>query len=518
MKRPFANAPHRRSLWKPVFPLLCAWALLPAALFGAELSVQEAIDRAVEKNLGLRVQRYNPAVAREGVTLEESTFDIEVSGLANSSTRKRANVRSVTQASESDIRNYNLGASKRLSTGASLSLSTDLSRFGDNAPTTTSQLSYNTEIGLEIRQPLLQGYGRKINLAPIDRARSALSESKYRFRQQVMNVLEEAETAYWDLAFAYSRRALLGSALELSETLLAETQEKERVGLATQVQVLQAEADLALRRESIIVAEQNIANASDNLLSVMGSLSDERVLTEDTVEVTRLPEDRPPLPDIRESWESVLSWDLDLAIQNEVIRQRELDLLVARNRVEPRLDLTASAGYIGFDDQTAVNSIESALNGDGDFWSIGASFSMPWARRQNRARLRQSEFFLEREQARAADIRQQLLQAFRQRWRRLDTAGKRLDAAEVTLQLQRATYEQASARYEAGLIAFREILESQRDFDNARLSMLNARIEVIRAAVALARLDGSILDRNGFTMEELAERPEASVQRASHER
>ena len=54
------------------------------------------------------------------------------------------------------------------------------------------------------------------------------------------------------------------------------------------------------------------------------------------------------------------------------------------------------------------------------------------------------------------------------------------------------------------------MLEAQRDFDQARRQNLRAVIESLRAAIRLSRVDGSILERNGFTWEAvdaLAESP-----------
>ena len=60
-----------------------------------------------------------------------------------------------------------------------------------------------------------------------------------------------------------------------------------------------------------------------------------------------------------------------------------------------------------------------------------------------------------------------------------------------------------SAKFEAGVSTFRVVLEAQEDLDEARLRHLDARFDSIRAVVQLTRLDGSILERNGFVWQDL---------------
>ena len=40
-----------------------------------ELSLQESIQRAIANNLDLKVERYNPRIAKEDIIIQESKFD-----------------------------------------------------------------------------------------------------------------------------------------------------------------------------------------------------------------------------------------------------------------------------------------------------------------------------------------------------------------------------------------------------------------------------------------------------------
>ncbi len=467
----------------------------------ATLTLDEAIRITLVKNLGLQINRINPEIAEEALNIEQAAFDFTLFGSAAAQEANQASISDLTQGTASSRQNFRVGGTKNFSTGATAEITTDLTKSRNNSPSTIVNENFDSSVGIDLRQPLLRGAGKNVNLAPINRAKSALGESRLRLTQQVLDLVSQTEIAYWTLSFAYAQLAAKETALDLSETLLEETREKERLGLVTKVDLLQSEANFALRQEELITAEQQIENAADSLRSLLGNLTVETDPLTGAPKVAGLPKQVPPLAEFFQVWESVLSWDLDLAVQNEVLRQLQYDELVARNRTNMQLDLTAGAGLLGRDDTRVENAIDNALSADGHFWSAGIQFSVPWGARDAKARLRRTEFFIQQEEIRLGEIQQRLLEDTRRRWRDVRTGIKRFEASQKTLDLRVLTYEQAEARFAAGLITFREVLEAQRDLDDANLAVLDAKAQVIQAAVLLSRLDGSLIDRHNLNEE-----------------
>ena len=81
----------------------------------------------------------------------------------------------------------------------------------------------------------------------------------------------------------------------------------------------------------------------------------------------------------------------------------------------------------------------------------------------------------------------------------MQAGTQRVEVTQTAIALNEESFEQERARYGAGLTAYRQVLEAQRDLDKARRSHLQALIDQRRATVQLARVDGTILDRNGYT-------------------
>jgi len=248
------------------------------------------------------------------------------------------------------------------------------------------------------------------------------------------------------------------------------------------------------------VAEREIDDAMDRLFRVIGEdfLDDSR---QQSIDVADLPDEFTPADPIREILTRSMRDDLNARAQERQIEIQRLNKLLAENEVRPDLNLVADVRYSGRD-TAGRDAFQGATSRDGYDYSAGLEISFPWDFRAARARDRQAGRNLERESLVLADLRQQRAAAVRETWRALDTGLKRIEVTRLGVELNEKGFEQERARFASGVIAYRSVLEAQRDLDQARLRNLSAIIETIRAQVRLARLDGSILDRNGFSWDE----------------
>lgn len=506
----------RRSLLVPT--VLVAAACLLASQTGADegedepspLSLRTAISRSLEKNLGLQIQRIDPAIASEEVTQEEAAFDPSLFGSANLSqselewTDEDDEFRQTT----SDSRNYAAGVLKRVRTGGQVTFSVNNSRsVGSSFNPDLNQLvggglSERASIELQVNQPLLQDFGTEVSRAPVRRAESQLRVAGLETRNAVFDLLQETEVAYWRLADTYTRRELREINLRLAEQLLEESSERQRIGIATRLEVLQAEANLAQQRQEIIRSDQAIREAADALLATMGELSED--LSMDTgLQVNELRDVAIDLPPFESSLDNAFARNFDTAIQEELLDQLEQDRILARNRKRPEMDLALSGSYDGLSRIGGGDALSEALDRKGDEWRIGLNFTLPWGERSAKAQLAQVLYRIDQAELRLAELKQDLLRSVRSAWRDLSASLEQVSASSLVVELQEATFEQERAKFEEGLSTFRDILEAQRDRDAAILSLLDAQLAAVEAEIRLARVQGTVLERHDLTWEEV---------------
>ncbi|MFU8847983.1 MAG: TolC family protein [Opitutales bacterium] len=487
-----------------------AYQGLPAQPLPADegdiLPLEAAIDQALAHNLGLTTARYRPANQRDNILIEESAFDSSLFGSTSLQEQKAAATTSTLDSAsvpQSENRQARLGVDKRLSTGATVTADSGLSRRTSNNNAARNP-DYSSSVGLNLRQPLLRDAWARVNLAPLARARLAADQSIFELRSNILDVIAETEIAYWNLAYARADAALIGSSIELAENLLEENRERQRLGLATPLEVLQAETELVNQQEDLIQAEQAIEDAKDALRQVMGNASFLDNLEADTLAVRKLPVDMSALRPMPEVVADTIRSDADALAQEKAIEVQRINKMLADDATRPSLDLVGGVDYLGrdTDGQTAFRGAYSA---DGYNWNVGLELRLPWGFREARARKRQAERNLEQEKVVLYDLKQQKALAARNVWRATRTGLQRIEVTRKALRLNEQSFEQERARYGSGLVAYRQVLEAQRDYDRARSNYLAAIIDTTRASVRLSRVDGTILERNGFSWEILDE-------------
>ena len=462
------------------------------------LSLEEVLNSALANNLGLFTQRYAPGNARDAVQAAEAAFDIELFGNVGLSERQSAATNSTLDSAvpTSTNRTAGAGATKRLSTGANITVDSGISRGASNNNAARNP-DYSADVGLSLRQPLLKDSGFKVNLAPIARAKAQEAQSIFSLRSQILDLMLDTEIAYWNLGYAVADRALIASSIELAQNLLEENQERERLGLVTPLEVLQAQTELVNQQENIIQADRAIEDAMDRLRLLMGrdSFIDD---LNTKIAVSSLPEKLPELPPIQDVVRTSLLADADAAAQEQQIEVQRINRILAQDETRFDLDLTGGVSYLGRDTD-GEQAYVGAYNADGYSWNVGLELRFPLGNRDAKANLRQAERNLEREEVRLYAIKQEKALAARNAWRALNAGMKRIEVTSQALALNEQSFEQERARYGSGISAYRQVLEAQRDFDRARSNYLSSIIETLRARVRLERVDGSILERNGYT-------------------
>lgn len=500
--------------------ILTLYLVASFTLFGADeevvdadtqseyLTLEEALSSALENNLGLITERYASANAQDDIVAEEAAFDVELFGNVNLRERQSAAIGSTSDSAvpASENRRVSAGVTKQLSTGASVTIDSGLNRSTNNSPRNPD---YASDVGLSLRQPLLKDSGTRVNLAPLARARVQATRSLFSLRSDVLDVILNTETAYWNLAYARASRKLIVSSLELAQNLLEENRERERLGMVTPLEVLQAETELVNQQENIIQAERAIEDASDQLRQLMGKTSFLETI-EGSIEVDALPREIPTLPTKQQVVRDAITQDTEVATQELQIEVQKINRLLAADENRMDLDFVGGVNYLG-SKTDGPSAYEGAFNADGYDWNVGVELRVPFGLRDAKARVRQATRDLEREKVRLFSIKQEQALSARNAWRALYAGVQRIEVTSKALSLNEEAFKQERARYGSGLSAYRRVLEAQRDFDQAKRNYLDSIIETIRASIRLGRIDGSILSRNGFswdTLDSLAREPD----------
>jgi outer membrane protein TolC len=219
--------------------LLAAGPVAPAS--ASTLTLQQAVDRTLQHNLGLAVTRLDAWRALDAVDVSLSVFDPTFAW-----TNRLSGGRTPTDILNDDpafrIHGSDLSLSQRYTWGGTLSVGTGLTRTWADSGSVGLASSYNPSTNIAYTQPLLAGGWQAVNLTALISARQSALRSRLSLRATALDLIRDAEVGYWTLASARALVAFRETSLRSATSLLEQIQSRRSLGDATILDELQAEA------------------------------------------------------------------------------------------------------------------------------------------------------------------------------------------------------------------------------------------------------------------------------------
>ena len=240
----------------------CAVALCAAAPLAAseasrppepapaiDLALTEAIALAMRNNRRLVHGRLQRATQRFALTVARDKFkpDFNIGPFKRFETEEGGWARSGHGAT--------VEATLRLPTGASIDLVNAVTAGGVGAE------GYDNALTLRFTQPLLKGGGIRVNTASLRIARATERIDALVFERAIGDVATAVVVAYRNLLQAEQRVGISARSLQRAGDLLATNRALIQAGRMAELEVVQAEADVA-ERELVLVGARNRLDAA----------------------------------------------------------------------------------------------------------------------------------------------------------------------------------------------------------------------------------------------------------------
>jgi outer membrane protein len=460
---------------------------------GTELTLRQCITRALEKNFDLEIGRFNPQIAQDSIKLAEGGYDpvFTVSGTHGGTTTGATDLTNEFSTTSSDLR---AGVTQQFYTGTTVSATTKFDRGTTDPVVSGLNPAYNSNLTLAVRQSLLSGFGSEVNKANLNRARIGFDIANLNFKAQVLSVIQGTENAYFLLVYAREQLVVRNFSLALANRLQDEAQTRRDTGVATDLDVLQAQVGVANARRNVLLAEQTVQDRQDALLAIIGQFELDSALG-----VVNFLEISDATPLFASSYQMAKQNQPEYLASIATIEQLKLDLKVAKDATKPDLSVGAAVGLGGRTDEFD-RAFANALDQQDQSWQVDFAFSYPWGQASDKARYRQSLSTLSREQIRLRQLEQTIEVQVRTAVRSVETNLESVKIATLASDLSRKQYELEKARFDAGLSTSRRVLEAQDDLESNRVNELQAKATLHAAISALHRIEGSSLQRYGITL------------------
>jgi outer membrane protein TolC len=479
-----------------------------------QLSLKQAVEIALQQNLGIVVERYTRTQRRLGITQNLGLYDLVAQSTLSASDQQRAVV-STTEASSSNQQVFDFSFRQRVPTGGDVSFGWDNSRTESNAGVRSTPTSYNSGFTFAYVQPLLRNFGRLANERNIIIAQTNSRISGQEFERQVTLTVQDVENAYWNLVNAREQLVVAQQSLALARELHGRNRIQVEVGTLAPLELVQSEAAIATREESIIRSTSSIGDAEDELRRLLNLPTGDGLWQKPIVPTTP-PETERVAVDVDAAINTAFAERPELRTQELQLAQARLDADFFRNQLKPDLNLNVNYGYngtgIGFSD-----ALSQVTGLDFRGWFIQLQFAYPIQNRAARAQSAIANLDVDRTQTLLDQQKTLIATEVRRASRGVDTAAKQIDAARISREFQEKNLEAERKRYENGMSTSFQITQIQDDLTQARSREVAATINYRTALAEYYRSIGRLLEQQGVAIDD-PEDPDWAASRYSFSR
>jgi outer membrane protein len=463
-----------------------------------QLSIDRAIEVALQRNLGIVIQRYTRVQQRLAIIEALGLYDLNatIDAMADNSSSPAP---TRFQASQSESQGINFGLRQRTPQGGLVSVGWQNSR--SKSDITTSP--YRSGLTFSLDQPLLRNYGRYANERSIIVAQINSQLSRQDFALQVTTITQRVVDAYWSLVNAREQLVVAQQSLQLARDLHERNKIQVQVGTLAPLELTQSEAAIATREEGIIQATSAVGDAEDTLRQLLNLPPGP--LWQTAIVPTSDPKTSEKVTvNVDEALRTALAQRPELTSQQLQLEQAKRDAEYFRGQLKPTLDLAVSYGYSGLG--TAYSGAFNQITGlDFRGWSAQLNFAYPIQNRTARAQSASANVAVDRFQALYDQERLVIETEVRRAARAVDTAAKSIDAAVKAREFQEKNLEAEKKRYENGMSTSFQITQIQDQLTQSRSGEVTAIVNYRTALAEYYRAIGKLLDQEGVIIDDPAE-------------
>ena len=490
-----------------------------------QLTLDEAVQFALERNLDIKVQRLNPELQDIALASAKAFYAPSLTSAFNNASSVGTPVNQLQVSSggrgvTSDRLNYNAGVSQNVKWfGGNFSAAFNNNRFESDSNNALFNPQYNSSWNFNYTQPLLRDLGidatrRTIRVTQINR-----DISDIQLRAAMTNMVSNVKNAYWDYVFATLAVQVAQQSLELADKLVADNQTRVEIGTMAPIDVVQAQAEQATRRQGLVAA-QNLKRTSELTLKRLIVSGTEDPNWRAVLDPVDRPDFQSEQVDLEAAIRRALSERTDIAVAKKNIENNATTLTYLRNQALPIVDAQVNYGVQGVGGTQLIRSnggvlgstvtstipggindaFSSLLSNRYPSWTVGLNLTYPIGTSTQDASVARARVQLSQVEAQVKQIELQVATEITNSAINLRNTAESVQAAQAASELSSQRLDAEQSKMEVGMSTNYQVVQAQRDLNDARNSELRAILNYQKARVEFERLQQTTLQNTNITV------------------
>jgi outer membrane protein TolC len=510
----------------------------------SKISLAEVVRRVLANDRDLAVSRIFQQEAEYNVSAAKGYYD-PVLGLRTYHTRSISPVASsLGGAANGKLVSTEFNATPSLSGifpnfGGNWELDFSDSRQTSNNSFLSLNPQYPSTVTLKLNQPLWRGLRYDDNRHRLQVAQKSVNLSREQLRQRVIEVVTQAEQAYWELDYAWRSLDVQNQAVRLAEQQFESNRRQAEQGLLAPIDVVAAQTQIATFRQNVFTAQDSLTRAENNLKQMIAANREDSIWGFALIPDTPVPEGTNP-PTLATASARALQTRPELAQSDLSMEINKLDARLSAEAAKPRIDAFANLSATGLAGQQVIqtnnpltggfgpliqrlNDLSARVNlppldlsfsgavpplflggngtslgnlAAGNFPNVqvGVQFALPLRNRTAEAQVAASAAEGRRLRALREQLEMLIEADVRNSLQSMVSSQSRLEASTLARQSAEQQYESEQRQFQSGTSTVFLVLQRQTDLISARTREVRAKADLAEALANLDRATANTLD------------------------
>jgi outer membrane protein len=470
------------------------------------LSIDEAVKLALESNLGIQIERFNPELQDLNTAQVLSNYT-PVFGAGVFTQSQDQPPSSFLSGSDTTIQSDNFGFNanivKLFTWGTEVTAAFDSGRNSTNNEFSSFNPTLSGNFDLSVTQPLLRNFRFDPIKQQLFQSRKNREIADIDLRQTVALTTRTVKLAYWDYVYAINALKVAQQTLDLARESLRNTRSRVEIGTLAPIDIVQAESEVASREEAVILAEASIGQSEDQLRSLIYDPKEA-----DFFNIRLEPTDQAPFAvqevDVTSAVQNALRDRTDLIAARKRLEITDYNVKYARNQTLPGLDARFDYNSTGIGGTQLLRDPDSPLfpppiigeevRSYGDLlrdifgfnfptWRLSLNVSYPIGNSNADALLARTRLEKTQSETILRQLELNIATQVRDSGRQLVANAKRVDATRSARVLAERRLEAEEKKFAAGMSTSFEVFQAQRDLALARSNELRAVLDYNQSQV-----------------------------------
>lgn len=360
---------------------------------------------------------------------------------------------------------------------------------------TTGRLEYNPQVQLEIKQPLMRGFGPDVNLVALNNAIDTEEINRLNLKQTIIDAITRAIDSYYNVILTRGRVSIAEKAVEDGQKAIIQNKAKIEAGRLEATANIEAKAQLESLRLTLQQTENSYDQSKRRLLNDIGLNPNQAIDIPPDVDVGK---PIPPLFD--DNIGTAFAQNTQYLSALIGLKQSERDLLFAKDEQRPELNVIGQSSFgspSGFGPDAGLRSL---FNGRNESHSIDINLSVPIHDLPRQSREVSARVALERNAIDLKRVRRDLITLVSNQISEITSQVKQIELSERSVVLAQQSYDIERRKQLAGRSSTINVSQSQDSLIRAQNDLISSKIAYLRAVTQLDSLLATSLTKWDITI------------------